>query len=67
MRRTAAIILVFAGVLLTGCQDVLFPHDEPRTQFEMHERMRAGFVPLEEPDVFGNPQPNLRARLGQQP
>jgi hypothetical protein len=27
--------------------------------------MRQRYVPLEEPDVFGNPQPALRARLSQ--
>ena len=67
MRRNAAIILVFAAGLLTGCQEVLFPDDEPRTQFELHDQMRAGFVPLQEPDEFGNLRPNLRIRLGDQP
>jgi hypothetical protein len=28
--------------------------------------MRQRYVPTEEPDVFGTPQPALRARLGQQ-
>ena len=55
--------LLLAGLSLAGCQKALFPKDEPRTQFEVHDRMRTGFVPLEEPDAFGNPQPALRARL----
>ncbi|MHC4414273.1 MAG: hypothetical protein ACYS0G_03205 [Planctomycetota bacterium] len=54
-----------SALLLVGCQRALFPKDTPRTQFEMHERMRTGFVPLEQPDVFGKPQPALRARLSQ--
>ncbi len=53
------------GACLAGCQKALFPQDEPRTQFETTDRMRGGFVPLEEPDVFGNPQPALRQRLTQ--
>ncbi len=51
--------------MLTGCQKALFPKDENRTQFDSHDYMRSGFVPLEEPDVFGNPQPALRQRLTQ--
>ena len=60
--------LLLAGAAmacLAGCQKALFPKDEPRTQFESTDRMRGGFVPLEVPDVFGNPQPALRARLSQ--
>lgn len=51
---------------MTGCQRALFPSDLPRTQFETYDKMRQRYVPLEEPDVFGTPQPALRARLGQQ-
>lgn len=51
---------------LGGCQRALFPSDLPRNQFETYDRMRQRYVPLEEPDVFGTPQPALRARLGQQ-
>lgn len=58
---------VLAAVMLAGagCQKVLFPSDLPRNQFETHDRMRQRYVPLEEPDVFGRPQPALRARLSQ--
>ncbi len=60
----SGLLLAFAGgACLAGCQKALFPKDEPRTQFESTDRMRGGFVPLEEPDVFGNPQPALRQRL----
>lgn len=54
------------GSALGGCQRALFPSDLPRNQFETYDRMRQRYVPLEEPDVFGTPQPALRARLGQQ-
>jgi hypothetical protein len=54
------------GSALGGCQRALFPSDLPRNQFETYDRMRKRYVPLEEPDVFGTPQPALRARLGQQ-
>ncbi len=68
MRRSAVTWLVLGAMLLlavpqAGCQKPLFPKDAPRTQFEVHDRMRSGYVPLEEPDVFGNPQPALRTRL----
>ena len=53
-------------VVLGGCQRALFPSDLPRNQFETYDRMRQRYVPLEEPDVFGTPQPALRARLGAQ-
>ena len=49
----------------SGCQQVLFPRKEPRTQYEQYDRMRHRNVPVEEPDVFGNPQPALRQRLSQ--
>ena len=48
-----------------GCIKPLFPPDPPRTQFEAYDRMRSRYCPLEEPDVFGSPQPALRARLSQ--
>jgi hypothetical protein len=59
-------LLVLAGITVTisgGCQKVLFDKKSPRTQFETHDRLRQRYVPLEEEDVFGNPQPALRARL----
>lgn len=64
--------LVFAVVLgvgfgamvgSTGCQKLLFKPDDPRTQFEVHDRMRQRYIPDTEEDVFGEPQPALRARL----
>jgi hypothetical protein len=69
--RTAATVGVLGALFcalsgLTGCQRALFPADLPRTQFETYDKMRQRYVPLEEPDVFGTPQPALRARLGQQ-
>ena len=46
-----------------GCQEVLFDRKDPRTQFETHDRLRQRYIPLEEQNVFGEPQPALRARL----
>lgn len=63
MRRAALTIVLLGGVLVAGCQRALFPDTEPRTQFEVYDRMRWGYVPLEEPDVFGAAQPALRNRL----
>lgn len=61
-----AVPCVTACLAATGCIKPLFPPDTPRNQFETYDRMRSKYVPLEEPDVFGTPQPALRARLGQQ-
>lgn len=67
MRRTTriSVVLGIAALLVagTGCQKHLFPKKEPRTQFETYDLMRDRYVPTEQPDVFGNPQPALRARL----
>lgn len=65
--RLAALLAAAAAVAAAtgGCQRVLFPSDLPRNQFETHDRMRQRYIPLEEPDVFGRPQPALRARLTQ--
>jgi hypothetical protein len=52
-----------AAASLGGCYKPLFPADSPRNQFETYDRLRQRYVPLEEPDVFGNPRPALRARL----
>ena len=59
--RVVAPLLMLA--ILGGCQKILFNPDDPRTQFEVHDRMRQRYIPLEEQDVFGQPQPALRARL----
>ena len=58
------LLLGFAISTQFGCQRRLFPKDSPRTQFETYDRMRQKFVPLEQVDVFGEPKPALRARLG---
>lgn len=62
----ASSALVAAVVGIAGCQKPLFPPDTPRTPFELHDKMRDRYRPTEEPDVFGKPQPALRARLGRQ-
>lgn len=63
--RVRAALLALGALAGGGCQRVLFPENLPRNQFETHDRMRQRYVPLEEPDVFGTPQPALRARLSQ--
>jgi hypothetical protein len=54
---------VAAPLVAAGCQKVLFPASEPRTQYQRADTLRDRFTPLQEPDVFGNPKPALRARL----
>ena len=67
MRRVVArlVLIGLAMLCLGGCYKPLFPKNAPRTQFETYDRMRNRYRPLEEPDVFGNPKPALRARLSQ--
>jgi len=55
-----------ALAMVMGCQKVLFPADEPRNQYQKTDTLRDRFTPLQEPDVFGNPKPALRARLAPQ-
>lgn len=62
--RLFGLLLLAAAILPMGCQRGLFPNNAPRTQFDSYSRLRGRYTPLEEPDVFGNPQPALRARLG---
>ena len=62
--RAAALPCLLAALALGGCYKSLFPSDLPRNQFENHDKMRQVYTPLEEPDVFGTPQPALRSRLG---
>jgi len=54
---------VGAVLFAAGCTKPLFPESAPRTQFEKFDAMRTGAAPKDEPDVFGTPQPALRARL----
>lgn len=63
--KMALMAIGAAGVLLigAGCTKPLFPESAPRTQFEKFDAMRTGAAPKDEPDVFGTPQPALRARL----
>jgi hypothetical protein len=61
------IVVSMIGVIgMGGCQKQLFPDKKVRTQFETHDRLRQSGTPTQEPDVFGQPQPALRARLGPQ-
>ena len=48
---------------MSGCQDVLFPPNTPRTQFEAYDRMRNEAAPEKEYDALGKEKPALRARL----
>ena len=61
--RSGCCALVVVVGALAGCQEVLFKKDATRTQFETHDRLRQRYVPLEQDNVFGEPEPALRARL----
>ena len=62
-RRLLVLLALLLPGMLAGCQRALFPENTPRTQFDKYDVMRNRFTPETEPDVFGNPQPALRARL----
>ena len=64
-RRSYFILLITASVVMCGCRKTLFKKNEPRNQFEAYNTMRYGLQVTEQPDPFGNPEPALRARLGQ--
>ena len=68
LARLAGLSLLLAvgclAIAGSGCQRALFSEKDPRTQFETYDLMRQRYVPLEAPDVFGEPKPALRARLG---
>ena len=64
MRRAAILILIlFTVVVLCGCQRSLFAGKGARTQFGTYDLLHQRYTPTEVPDVFGNPEPALRARL----
>jgi len=60
MRRVTIMLLLLP---LAGCYRPLFDENLPRHQYETYDTARKGAVPTEEYDLFGNPQPTLRARL----
>jgi hypothetical protein len=61
----AVAALAVVAAASAGCQRALFADEGGRTQFDDYNLIRQRYVPVEEPDVFGNPQPALRARLTQ--
>ena len=63
LRIASACAAAVCVCVLVGCNKPLFPESAPRTQFEKFDTMRSGAAPKDEPDVFGTPQPALRARL----
>lgn len=58
-----AVAILLLCVTAGGCQRALFPKGEARNQFQVHDEMRQRYIPAQEYDVFGAPQPALRARL----
>jgi len=56
----AAVAICLAGV---GCNDPLFPEDQPRSPFERHLELRGEYRPAKEENAFGGQQPALRDRL----
>ena len=65
MRTTFRLLAVVAVacVVAGGCQEPVFPEDQPRTPYERYQSLRGQERPAETTDAFGNPQPDLRARL----
>jgi hypothetical protein len=64
-RAWLVLLLGLSGLGMGGCYKPLFPPNTNRTQFETYDQLRQRYRPVEVQDVFGNPQPALRARLSQ--
>ena len=63
--RWVFLLALVALCTTTGCrQQSLFDEKLPRHQFEDYDTARQGMIPAEVPNEFGQPEPNLRARLG---
>jgi hypothetical protein len=56
-------VLLLAGAGAGGCQDQLFPTNEPRSQFDRFDAVRDKRAQQYVEDEFGNRKPNLRGRL----
>lgn len=66
MKRFLTCLCLLCLILLTGCGRSLFAGEKTSlTQFDTYDQMRGDYKPRTEPDVFGTPQPALRARLSQ--
>lgn len=65
MRRLPLLLLlILVTMTLSGCGRTLFVGEKTNnTQFDTYDKMRGQYQPRTEPDVFGTPQPALRARL----
>ncbi|MCZ6837472.1 MAG: hypothetical protein O7G85_16980 [Planctomycetota bacterium] len=64
-RRIVITLLLITGISLGGCSRSLFADNRTdKTQFDTFDRMQGDYRPQTVPDVFGTPQPALRARLG---
>lgn len=55
--------VLLAGACGGGCQDQLFPPNEPRSQFDRFDAVRDKRAQQYLEDEFGNRKPNLRGRL----
>ena len=68
MLRPMTRLLILGSILLVagavaGCEDQLFPANEPRSQFDRFDAVRDRRAPATIEDEFGNKRPNLRGRL----
>lgn len=66
MTRLLRCVLLMAVVglgLCAGCQEQLFPRDEPRSQYDRFDTVRDRHAQDKLEDEFGNQRPNLRGRL----
>lgn len=56
-------VLMLGALAGFGCQDVLFPADAPRTQYDRFDALRGQASPREDVGRYGDPVPALRERL----
>lgn len=62
--RVCLVLSVAAtAVLLGGCTDPLLTPNEPRSQYDRYDAIRAQRAPSYLEDEYGRRRPNLRGRL----
>ena len=61
--KSAALMLLGACLLATGCTGPLLSPEETRTPFDSYDSVRGQYAPQKFTDEFGRDKPNLRQRL----
>lgn len=63
LKTLLAVLAVGVALGLAGCQDPLFPADQPRSQYERYETLRGRETPQKQINAVGREEPAMRERL----